>query len=99
MNYLVDLAEKIRAAVPDSLVPEDADDLFLMYAVLAKSKGVETSAEDVHNAWTAWMLLHGKEHRSMVPYSVLPREVQAEDEPFAAAIREIATDGYGTDET
>ncbi len=89
MNYLVEIAKRIRAAVPRSLVPEDADDLFLIYAVLARSRGTATTAEDVHDAWTAWMLLRGEDHPSMVPFRELPPEVQAEDEPFAAAIRQI----------
>jgi hypothetical protein len=89
MNYLAELAARIRDAVPPSLIPEDADDLFLLYAVLAESRGVETSAEDVHTAWTAWMFLRGEDHESMVPFVDLPPEIQAEDEPFAQAIRSV----------
>lgn len=91
MNYLLEIANRIRAAVPRSLVPENAEELFLLYAVLARSRRIETSAEDVHDAWTAWMLIRGEEHPSMVSFRDLPPEVQAEDEPFAAAIRKIAS--------
>jgi hypothetical protein len=95
MNYLTEIARRIRAAVPPSLVPEDSDDLFLLYAVLAESQGVKTSTEDVHNAWTAWKILHGEDHQSMVPFSELPPDVKAEDEPFAEAIRKVAAVGEG----
>lgn len=90
MTYLRDTAIRIRAAVPEDLVPADSDDLFLLYALLARTSGEATTAADVHNAWTAWKLLHGEQHSSMVPFSELPPDVQAEDEPFAAAIRQVA---------
>ena len=91
MNYLVEIANQIRAAVPGALVPEDSDDLFLMYAVLARSAGGHTTAENVHDAWTAWMASRGERHESMVPFADLPTSVQREDEPFAKAIRSVAS--------
>jgi hypothetical protein len=90
MNYLVEIANQIRAAIPDTLVPEDADELFLTYAVLARSRGTETTAENVHDAWTAWMASRREHHDSMVPFADLPASVQREDEPFAEAIRRVA---------
>lgn len=87
MNYLEDIAERVRAGVPDDLVPDDADALFLMYAVLARAKGTATTREDVHDAWTAWMLTRGEQHSSMRPYSELPADTRGEDEPFVEAIR------------
>ena len=86
MNYLLEIANQIRAAIPDTLVPEDAD----MYAVLVRSLGTETTAENVHGAWTAWMASRGEHHDSMVPFADLPASVQREDEPFAEAIRRVA---------
>ena len=90
MNYLVEIANQIRAAIPDTLVPEDADELFLTYAVLVRSLGTKTTAENVHDAWTAWMASRGEHHDSMVPFADLPASVQREDEPFAEAIRRVA---------
>ncbi len=96
MNYLVEIANQIQAAIPDTLVPENADELFLTYAVLVRSVGTETTAENVHDAWTAWMAARGEHHDSMVPFAELPANVQREDEPFAEAIRRVAaTAGRG----
>jgi len=48
------------------------------------------TAENVHDAWTAWMTARGKEHDSMVPFGKLAPDVQLEDEPFVLAIRRVA---------
>lgn len=91
MSYLADDAMKVRASVPDgTAIPDDADDLFLLYAVLMNVKGEQVTAGDVHDAWTAWMELRGQDHESMKPFSELAKDVQAEDEPFATAIRVAA---------
>lgn len=91
MSYLVEDAALIRARIPAGTdVPDDADDLFLLYAVLLNVKGEWVTAGDVHDAWTAWMELRGEAHQSMRPFAELHEDVQAEDEPFAAAIRAVA---------
>ena len=96
MTYLDDVSADIRNAVPNDALPdEDTTGLFLTYAVLLLAKGEEVTREDVHNAWVAWMSSkgHGGEsHESMVPFSELPPETQAEDSPFVVAIRTVAQD-------
>lgn len=91
MTYLDKLAEEIRGAVaPDALPDEDTSSLFRIYAVLLMAKGHEVTHEDVHNAWTAWMLDKGETHESMVPFAELSAETQAEDSPFMVAVRTVA---------
>lgn len=91
MNYLTSVADAIVSELPADLVPkEDADGLMLLYAVLCLSLGQAVTARDVHDAWTAWMSGRGEHHSSMVPFDELPADVQAEDEPFAEAIRIVA---------
>lgn len=91
MTYLDEIAERIRDEIPPDARPdEDALDLFRLYALLALSKGAATSLADVHDAWVAWMLVRGRTHSSMVPFEDLPADVQAEDAPFADAIRRVA---------
>ena len=90
MSYLRELAAAIRTEVPEKLIPPGSDDLFLMYAILARAKRERTTVEDVHDAWTAWMEMHAKEHDSMVPFTELTESVQREDIPFVQAIHTVA---------
>jgi hypothetical protein len=90
MNYLQPTADEVLLAVPPDLIPPDSNDLFVLYAVLVRSVGVETTAEHVHDAWTAWMAMRGLDHPAMQPFEDLDPTTQQEDEPFAAAIRLVA---------
>jgi hypothetical protein len=93
MNYLQEIAAKIRSRVPAEAVPaDDTTTLFLMYAVLLLVRGEDVSREDVHNAWVAWMSSRGGDHESAVPFSELDTETQAEDSVFVVAIRDTARD-------
>jgi hypothetical protein len=90
MTYLDGIAEAIRAAVPrDVGIPEDTDDLFRLYAVLARASGETVTAREVHDAWVAWMQSRGERHESMIPFEQLDQEIRAEDQPFVAAIRQV----------
>ena len=91
MNYLATIARSIEAKI-GSDVDGDSEGLYLIYAILARITGVNTTAENVHDAWNAWMLMKGESHESMVPFAELPSDIQAEDQPFVRAIREVAED-------
>lgn len=90
MTYLDDIARRIESKVSPWLVPTNSADLFRLYALLVRAKGAEVDAEDVHDAWVAWMASKGESHRSMVEFSSLSPDVQSEDEPFLAAMRAVA---------
>jgi hypothetical protein len=90
-TYLERDAELIRQRLPEgTAVPEDSDDLFLMYAVLLRAKGVGVQASDVHDAWSAWMLRVDPGHESIRPFGELDAETRGEDGPFLVAIRAAA---------
>jgi hypothetical protein len=92
VNYLREIADSIRSEVPGALIPDEStDSLFLAYALLALAKGTDVTGEDVHDAWTAWKLMRGEEHKSMVPYRDLPEATRREDDPYVKAIRRVAT--------
>lgn len=92
MSYLSENAESIRKAVSaDVEVPPNAKPLFLIYAVLLRAKGTAVTSRDVHDAWVAWKELEDEDHESMRPFEQLSPEVQAEDAPFTAAIRKVAS--------
>jgi hypothetical protein len=88
MNYLERLAAEIERRVPEDRLPDgDTRQLFLMYAVLARAKGDAVAAEDVHDAWTAWMTLSDAGHDALVEYDRLDAETRGEDDVFLEAIR------------
>ncbi|SLD66911.1 Uncharacterised protein [Mycobacteroides abscessus subsp. abscessus] len=91
MSYLDADAELIRSCLPSGTgVPEDSDDLFVLYAVLMRAKGEGTRAADVHDAWSAWMSRNEPDHESIRPYDQLAPSVQEEDAPFLTAIHSAA---------
>lgn len=91
MSYLDDLGEQIKGRIAPRLLPhEDTDQLFRLYALLARVKGAEVSAADVHDAWSAWMAGLDPAHKSLRPFDELDAETRAADEPFVAAIRAVA---------
>jgi hypothetical protein len=93
VTYLDPLAAMIRAHVaPGVGIPEDADQLFLIYALLARAKGASVTTRDVHDAWVVWMQGRGEQHPSIVPFERLDAATQLDDEPFAAAIRTAVDD-------
>lgn len=91
LTYISRLALEIRDEVPTDKIPStNTEELFLLYAVLLLAKGEAVTREDVHNAWVAWMTSRGEQHESMVPFTELPANIQAEDSPFAYAIKRVA---------
>jgi hypothetical protein len=92
MNYISDIAQKIRREVPQEVLPEgDTDLLFLMYAVLALTVREDVRAEDVHDAWSAWMTYRDPSHESIKPFAQLSLKTKKTDQPFVYAIRKVAS--------
>ena len=91
ISYIERIARAIEAVQPAKPHEEYNEYLYLMYALLALAKGVDTTSEDVHNAWAAWKAGLGEEHECLVPFDELPPEVQAKDDLYRDAIREVAT--------
>lgn len=91
LNYLDELASRIRNHVPSVDLPdENTRGLFRIYAVLALAKGTAVTSEDVHNAWAAWMSGFEVRHEALVPFEDLDPATASDDEPFAEAIRIVA---------
>ena len=94
MTYIDELAESIRGNVPLEVgVPEDSDELFRLYALLARAKGIDVTARDVHDAWVIWMQNRDSDHESLVKFENLDPKTQAEDSPFVLAIRAALLEG------
>ena len=86
-SYLSDDADLIRSELPPGTrPPPDSDQLFILYALLMRAKGEEVTAEDVHDAWAAWILGREGTHKSLLPFESLDPEIQREDYPYVEAI-------------
>lgn len=89
--YLSRVAATIRSELSDSELPEGpVDELLVLYAVLLLAKGETVNPEDVHNAWSAWMMRVDPSHSSIVPYTSLDAAIAAQDEPYVRAIQRAA---------
>jgi hypothetical protein len=90
-NYIEEIATRIRSNIdPDKLPKNGLDQLFASYALLALSKGLDVSNEDVHDAWSTWATEYDPESSSLKPFDELERSVQSEDQIFRDAIRDVA---------
>ncbi|HEX5535241.1 MAG TPA: hypothetical protein VFX33_15985 [Actinomycetales bacterium] len=95
-SYLSRDARLIRTMLSDATPPEDADSLFLIYAVLLRAKGAAVTASDVHDAWAAWMEPRNRHHPALQSYDQLAPAAQQADEPYVEAIRAAAALRHGT---
>jgi hypothetical protein len=91
MTYLDDDVKAIRESLPAGTdAPGGSDLLFRIYAVLMRAKGESVTAEDVHDAWSAWTLTRDPSHEALVPFDTLTPEKQAQDMPYVEAIHAAA---------
>lgn len=86
-SYIREVADQIRARTSDDGGHEL---LYLVYAVLALTKGDEVTPSDVHDAWCAVAEFEGSAASELVPFDQLPERMKRRDAPFAAAVRDTA---------
>lgn len=65
-------------------------DLLRLYALLALTRGTDTTLEDVHDAWALWRNETNPQHRSLRPFDALTIDVQELDRRYADAIHRAA---------
>ena len=87
MTYIDKLAEEIGARCNMSMGLPEERRLLRLYAVIGMAKGVDTTCQDVHDAWAAWRLETRPDHPAVVLFSSLTPEARALDEPYRDAIR------------
>jgi hypothetical protein len=94
LSYIDKVAVAIRERVPHERLPEQQglDDLFRLYSLLALAKGTRTTAEDVHDAWSVWILQRGEDHESVRPFEELDTATQDQDRAFVEAIHAVCRD-------
>ena len=91
--YLDDIADFIyeNVGAVDPIFPEGQRLLYRLYALLALTRGIYTSNEDVHNAWSIWQATINEQHPALVLYHELPESVRELDTPYRQAIRQVAS--------
>lgn len=85
MNYVREFKEELRRELPE------CDNVLLdLYTLLGLTLGTEVTEQDVHDAWSVWKNPVDPNHRSLVPFEQLSREVQDLDTKYVEAIRTVA---------
>lgn len=91
-SYIDTLAYEVqRTAEPDAISHQEDLPLYRFYAVLVLAKGIDVTAEDVHNAWAAWASEHDPGHRNLLPFKELSLSVQHKDQLYVDAIHLVAS--------
>ena len=85
MNYATKAVWALQAIRPD--LP---DELAALYALLVLTRGTETTLQDVHDAWAIWRQTTNLQHRSLIPFDQLSKEVQELDRPYQHLIHKVA---------
>jgi len=88
MNYI----NKIRLALDKELNMSDSEyeDLLDVYALLVLIVGENCTNEHIHDAWSVWQNNTDPEHRSLITFNQLTKEVQDLDEPYRQAVIKVA---------
>lgn len=82
-NYIQQLTRDLSARLPGCEM-----DLIDLYALLALTRGTETTLKDVHDAWSVWRNTSRPDHKSLIPFDELAPEVQELDRAYMQAIHE-----------
>ena len=85
VNYIDAIVARL-----DEKIPGNDPALLRLYALLALTQGVNTTLENVHDAWAAWRTATNRAHKSLVPFGELSVEVQEYDRKYMDAIHEVS---------
>ena len=92
MNYIVEVKKRLHEALN---MEEAYLGLLDVYALLVFTKGKDCTSEDVHDAWSIWQNRTQPDHKSLIPFNELTKEVQELDDQYRDAIIKVATKGSG----
>ena len=83
-NYIEQVKEELATYI------DVEDELLDLYVLLVVIRGVRTTKENVHDAWAVWKNKTDPQHKSMIPFNDLTKEVQELDREYTEAIIETA---------
>lgn len=88
-NYMAETIERLVAELDGEVAGDDP--VLAGYALLVHTTGEHTTAANVHDAWSVARMTARPWHPNLVPFAALDPATRGLDEPFAAAIRRVAT--------
>lgn len=86
MNYIDEIKEELTKHI------KIGKGLQNVYSLLVLIKGEDVTLKDVHDAWsvninTTWDREQFGEHRSLIPFDQLSKEIQDKDQAYVDAIK------------
>ena len=88
MNYIEDVAQALDNILKMTDTPYVG--LLGVYALLVFTVGEKCTNENIHDAWSIWQTRTEPEHRSLIPFDELTKEVQDLDTEYRDAVIEVA---------
>ena len=85
MTY-IDEARKVL----EGELPGEPSPLLDLYLLLVLRKGVDTTGEDVHDAWAIWRSRTRSDHPAIIPFEALHPDTQRLDDDYVEAIHRAA---------
>jgi len=64
--------------------------LLEVYGLLVLTVGEKCTQEHIHDAWSIWQNKTQPDHKSLIPFNKLTKEVQELDEPYRLAVIKVA---------
>jgi hypothetical protein len=91
MNYIEAAKIILRAKLSDI----DDEKLIDLYLLLVFTVGKNCTQKDVHDAWSIWKNMINPDHKSLIEFDLLDKDVQFLDEPYRIAIVSTANEING----
>lgn len=88
MNYIQEIQKLLNDEL--EMVGTSYEDMLEVYGLLVLTVGVNCTNKHVHDAWSIWQNKTQPEHRSLIPFEELTKEVQELDNLYRKAIIKVA---------
>lgn len=87
-NYIQTVEDKLEERLKMRGTPYES--LLQVYGLLVFVVGERCTKRNIHDAWSVWQNLTQPDHRSLIPFDDLTREVQRLDEEYRLAVVAVA---------
>lgn len=88
MNYVNEIRELLEKEL--KMKGTDYEGLLEFYGLLVLTVGESCTQEHIHDAWSFWQNKTQPNHRSLISFEKLTKEVQELDEPYRLAVIKVA---------